>query len=83
MPYSPHFTPRFLKDIKSLDRSARHELERIVTKILENTERGKPLSYHFKGCQSERVGKFRIIYQTEGSRVIFVAFGHRKKVYKR
>ncbi|MGC9200932.1 MAG: type II toxin-antitoxin system RelE family toxin, partial [Candidatus Aenigmatarchaeota archaeon] len=50
---------------------------------LENPELGKPLKYSFKGLRTERVGKFRIIYEIEGNIVVFHTFEHRKKVYKR
>ncbi|MEM3086647.1 MAG: type II toxin-antitoxin system RelE/ParE family toxin [Halobacteria archaeon] len=83
MAFTPLFTTRFLRDIKPLNRRSREELDRAVARILENPESGKPLSYHFKGCRAERFGKFRVVYRVSVDEVIFLAFGHRKSVYRR
>ncbi len=81
MSYTPKFTDRFLQDTKRLEGEPKKHLEKAVKKILENPFLGKPLRYTFKGVRSERVGKFRIIYEVEKDLVIFHTFEHRKKVY--
>ncbi len=83
MKYVPKFTEQFIEDTKKLKGPLRERLEKAVIKILENPELGKPLKYSFKGLRTERVGKFRIIYEIEGNIVVFHTFEHRKKVYKR
>lgn len=50
------------------------ELKRAV---LKNSKRS------FKGCMSKRIGKFRVIYEILNDFVVFHAFEHRKRVYKR
>ncbi|MFQ6050904.1 MAG: type II toxin-antitoxin system RelE/ParE family toxin [Candidatus Hydrothermarchaeota archaeon] len=52
-----------------------------MEKVLEDPKKGKPLSYRFKGYWSIRIGKYRIIYEISGNKVIFT-FKHRKRVYK-
>jgi mRNA-degrading endonuclease RelE of RelBE toxin-antitoxin system len=55
----------------------------VVLKILNDPTRGKPLRYSFRGCRSEEVGKYRVIYEIAGDIVVFHYFEHRKKVYGR
>jgi len=76
------FTKRFLNDTKKLKKDLRKELEKAVTKILENPLMGKPLKHSFKGCRSVRVSKFRIIYKIMENRIVFITFEHRKRVYR-
>lgn len=42
----------------------------------------KPLHGEFKGVFSTRVGKYRVLYRIEGGKIILLAVGHRKSVYK-
>ncbi len=79
--FKPKFTPTFFKETKKLKSDKRKELGKVVLKILNDPTRGKPLRYSFKGCISEEVGKYHIIYEIEGDSVIFHYFEHRKKVY--
>jgi len=76
------FTKRFLRDTKQLKGDLKRELEKIVEKILENPFAGKQLKYSFKGCRSVRMGKFRVVYKIAENTVIFIAFEHRKRVYR-
>ena len=80
--FKPKFTPTFLNETKKIKSNLRKELEKAVLKILNNPKRGKPLRYSFKGCRSEEVGKYRVIYEIAGDSVVFHYFEHRKKVYK-
>jgi len=79
--FKPEFTPTFLKETRKLKSDKREELEKVVLKILNDPTRGKPLRYSFKGCRSEEVGKYRVIYEIVGDSVVFHYFEHRKKVY--
>ncbi|HDN68325.1 hypothetical protein B6V00_02615 [ANME-1 cluster archaeon ex4572_4] len=76
------FTNRFLKDTRQLKGAFKEELEKVVKKITENPEIGKPLRYSFRNCRSVRVRKFRIIYKLNADKIIFITFEHREKVYK-
>ena len=80
--FKANFTPTFLKETKKLKTDKRKELEKVVLKILNDPTRGKPLRYSFKGCRSEEVGKYRVIYEIIGDSVVFHYFEHRKKVYR-
>ena len=80
--FKPKFTPTFLNETKKLKSDRRKELEKAVIKILNAPTSGKPLRYSFKGCRSEEVGKYRVIYEIAGDSVVFHYFEHRKKVYR-
>jgi mRNA interferase RelE/StbE len=83
MTYTPKFTDKFLDDTKKLKGELKRHLEKAVKKILEKPFLGKPLTHTYRGLRSERVGKFRIIYEIETNIVIFHIFEHRKKVYEK
>ena len=83
MTYTPKFSDRFLEDTKRLKGELKSHLEKAVKKVLENPLLGKPLRYSYKGLRSERVGKFRIVYEIEWTLVIFHIFDHRGKVYRK
>ena len=51
------FTSRFLKDTRQLRGTLKEELEKVVEKVIESPEIGKPLRYSFRNCRSARVGK--------------------------
>ncbi|KAF5417662.1 MAG: hypothetical protein C5S38_01255 [Candidatus Methanophagaceae archaeon] len=74
------FTSRFLKDTYQLKGTLKEELEKIVNKVIESPEIGKPLRHSYRNCRSVRVGKFRIIYKLEQYKIIFITFEHRGKV---
>ena len=82
MKYTPKFTDRFLKDTKKLRGNLKKQLEKAVKKILAKPRLGKPLRYSFKGMRTQRVGRFRIIYEIERNVIVFHVFEHRKKAYK-
>lgn len=83
MPKSKIFTKKFATEYEKLDKNLKTRIDKAIRKILEKPELGKPLMYGFAGLRSERVGKFRLIYEEKGNAIIFLAFEHRKKVYRK
>ncbi|MFH1722774.1 MAG: type II toxin-antitoxin system RelE/ParE family toxin [Candidatus Altiarchaeota archaeon] len=81
--HTPRFTSKFLRDTKKLKSSLRHQLEKAVLEIIEEPRHGKPLTQNLKGLWSKRVEHFRVIYEIRGKEILFYAFEHRSKVYKR
>jgi len=77
------FTSRFLKDTRQLKGTRKEELEKMVKKVIEKPEIGKPLRYSYRNCRSVRIGKFRIIYKLERDKIIFITFEHRGRVYNK
>lgn len=57
-------SPDYKKDLKKLkDKVTKEELYKKIQKILSNPERAKHLKNVLKLRQSERIGKFRLIYE--------------------
>ena len=83
MPRSKIFTEKFTTEYENLDKSLKVRVDKAIQKILEKPVLGKPLMYGLSGLRSERVGKFRLIYEEKGSAIIFHTFEHRKKVYRK
>jgi len=78
------YTREFKNDIKKLkDKKITSNLEKIIEKIKQNPEIGKPLRYELSGLRSIRFSSFRIIYKIEEERIILLKFGHRKRIYER
>ncbi|HEC77287.1 MAG TPA: type II toxin-antitoxin system RelE/ParE family toxin [Thermoplasmatales archaeon] len=77
------YTREFKNDIKKLkDEKIKSNLKKIIEKIKQNPEIGKPLRYELSGLRSIRFSSFRIIYKIEGEIIILLKFGHRKRIYE-
>ena len=77
------YTEEFKKDIKKIkDNETKERLKKIIEKLRENPEMGKPLRYRLSGLRSVKLSSFRIIYCVKKDKIILLKFGHRKKVYK-
>jgi len=75
------FTPRFLKEIKDLDRTVQVRILREINILKTNPYVGKPLRGEWKGVFSLRIGDYRILYQIKRNEVFLLVVGHRKRVY--
>lgn len=80
--FKPFFTDDFSKIYSKLDKPLKERVDKAIDKILTKPELGKPLKYGLVGLRSERIGKFRLLFEIRGSTVIFHTFEHRKKVYE-
>ena len=76
------YTSKFEHDVrKTRDKGVRDKLQKIINKVLENPEPGKPLSYALKGERTVRVPPFRLIYAINGNTLILLRFENRSSVY--
>ncbi|MBS7615774.1 type II toxin-antitoxin system RelE/ParE family toxin [Candidatus Bathyarchaeota archaeon] len=75
------FTPRFLKNIKALDREIQVRIMREINMLKTNPYIGKPLRGEWKGVFSLRIGDYRVLYQIKKNEVFLLVVGHRKRVY--
>ncbi len=73
--------PAFIKQTKHLDGFLRKKLRKLIHKILEDPEVGKPLRYT-RGERSVYLKPFRLVYWVREDELILLKFDHRKKVYK-
>jgi len=55
-------SPRFVKEIKNLDKSYLERVEKLIIKIIQYPEIGKPMKYARKGTREVYVGSFRLSY---------------------
>ena len=76
------YTSKFERDVrKTKDKGVRDKLQKIINKVLEHPEIGKPLSYALKGERTVRVPPFRLIYAISGNTLILLRFENRNSVY--
>ncbi len=76
------YTYEFRRGIKKVrDKAMQIKVKKIVQKIIDNPDVGKPLRYELAGLRSVRVPPFRILYELSGDRLIFHTFEHRDAVY--
>ncbi|MEM3622172.1 MAG: type II toxin-antitoxin system RelE/ParE family toxin [Candidatus Bathyarchaeia archaeon] len=75
------FTPRFLKNIKALDRKVQVRIIQEISILKTNPYVGKPLRGEWKGVYSLRIGDYRVLYQIKKNEVFLLVVGHRKRVY--
>jgi mRNA interferase RelE/StbE len=75
------FTPRFLKNIKVLDREVQVRILREINVLKTNPYVGKPLRGEWKGIYSLRIGDYRVLYQIKEEKVYLLVVGHRKRIY--
>ena len=76
------YTHEFRRGIKKVrDKAMQGKVKKIVQKIIDNPEVGKPLRYELEGLRSVRVPPFRILYEHTGDCIIFHTFEHRDSVY--
>ena len=73
---------KFKKAVKHLDSKQREKLEKIIKKILNEPDIGKPLKYS-RGERSLRIKPFRIIYsfRKDTETLYLLKFEHRNSVY--
>ncbi|MEM2971534.1 MAG: type II toxin-antitoxin system RelE/ParE family toxin [Candidatus Bathyarchaeia archaeon] len=75
------FTPRFLKNIKALDREIQIRIIREINMLKTNPYIGKPLRGEWKGVYSLRIGDYRVLYHIKKNQVFLLVVGHRKRIY--
>lgn len=84
--YTWEFTTEATKDFKKLTFEIQ---KRIVKKLDYFIASGQPLKFadslinYEIGQYRFRVGDFRIIFDMEGKKIVVLAIGHRKDIYKR
>jgi addiction module RelE/StbE family toxin len=77
-----YYTEEFKRDVKKIkDRLVQERIKKLILKIKDNPECGKPLSHGLAGLRSIRLPPFRIIYEIKADTIILWKFEHREKVY--
>lgn len=77
------YTHEFERDIKKIkDQRIRERIKKLIRRIGENPDVGKPLRYELEGLRSLKIPPFRILYESKSNSIILHKFEHRKKVYR-
>lgn len=74
-------TKEFAKRAEKLDWAVKERLGKLIKRLQEYPEAGKPLQYDFAGKRSARLPPFRIIYCLENDKIIFLTLEHRSRAY--
>ncbi len=84
MKYNLILSNKFDKEFSQLDRKLQDRVVEGLKEIKENPYEGKPLKGKLKEMFSWRVGKYRILYQIQGDKLLIIVINveHRKHVYK-
>ncbi len=64
------------------DRKTQERIKKLIKRIIDDPEIGKPLRYELKGFRSLRIAPFRMIYEYKLDLIIFHKFEIRKKAYR-
>ncbi len=77
------FEKEFSKHYKKIkDKDLRQRIDKIILKLKQNPNLGKPLRYSHKNHRSLRAGKYRIIYKINDNKIFILSFDHRKLIYE-
>jgi len=73
--------PRFVEAIKHLDKSYLERVEKLIIKIINNPEIGKPMRYTRKGTREIYLSPFRLSYAylPQENKIILFDFYHKDK----
>lgn len=77
-------TPRFVKQLKKLDRFTQNRIKMYLNKIVHHPrEKGKGLIANRSGHWRYRIGDYRVIVNIQDSELVILALevGHRRDVY--
>jgi mRNA-degrading endonuclease RelE of RelBE toxin-antitoxin system len=77
------YTEEFKKDLNKIkNKSCQIKIKKIIQKIMENPDVGKPLKYELTDLMSIRISKSRLLYRYKDNTIVLLKFEHRKNVYK-
>ena len=76
------YTEEFQKDVRKIrDSLIRIRIKKLIGRLTENPNLGKPLKYELSGFRSLRIKPFRLIYEFKNNQIILHKFEHRDEVY--
>ena len=73
------YDKNFRRIYEKLDKSIKDRVEKLIAKIIENPEIGKPMRHTRKGTREVYVGSFRLSYRysKEENLIEFLEFYHK------
>ena len=75
------YNPNFKRAFNKLDKTYKERVEKILIKIIENPEIGKPMRYGRKGTREVYISPFRLsyVYFKEEDKIVIFDLYHKKK----
>ena len=72
---------KFKKEFNNLDKNYKTRVEKLIIKIIQNPEIGKPMKYGRKGTREVYVSPFRLSYSyiKEEEKIIILDLYHKDK----
>jgi len=76
------WTGKFEREVKKIkDGLIKERVMKLIEKIVEHPEIGKPLRYDLKGERSLYLKPFRLVYAFKDNTIFLLRFEHRGHVY--
>jgi mRNA interferase RelE/StbE len=83
MSYKLVFTERSIKDLKKLDSDVKSRIANKLKIYSKNPEQyAKKLISPLIGSYRFRIGKYRVIFDIDGDKIVILRIGHRKWIYR-
>ena len=75
------YNPNFKRAFNKLDKNYKERVEKVLIKIIENPEIGKPMRYARKGTREVYISPFRLsyVYLEEDDKIVILDLYHKKK----
>ncbi len=72
---------KFISFLRKINRGEKERILKLISKIIENPELGKPMQYARKGTREVYAGSFRLSYSyvQKGNTLIFLDIYHKDK----
>jgi len=71
----------FKRSVKGLSSEHRERVEKAIVELSRNPYLGEVLKGRYRALRRYRVGKYRIVYDCEPCRVVFILVEHRETVF--
>lgn len=73
------YLPVFSEKVKKLDGSYKDRIRKLIQKIIDNPDTGKPMRYDRKGTREVYVSSFRLsyVYDSNTDHLFFLDFYHK------
>ncbi len=82
MKYHLEFKPKALKDCKSIDKKNLRVIFKKLEFLLDDLRGDVKKLTNFTPEYRLRIGDYRVLFETEGEKIIIYRVMHRKEVYK-
>ena len=84
MPYLLTIKKSALKELQNISKNERKRIVAAIDQLIDNPHRGKQLKGGLSGLRRIRVGKYRVVYEINDTKVtiLVLRIAHRQHVYQ-